>query len=160
MKFTFPLIQSSLLRCMDIHRIGSMKFSVIRLVLGNLLDRYMAAQSSAQQFGIHTYYLITNKNNRAWLFNYTRVYHPEEILVGGFSQIRDHTFVLHHIDWALVPSFMYPRNEDFSFLNLQEMFLWMSSYPHLLDNYGLRPVPWETQEPEYINVMKFFNNFE
>lgn len=149
----------SLIRaCTDVHRIGKMAYIARRYCLKKLLEKTLAVQRYQHRFGIHTFYLITNNSNIAWLINVSDIYLGRN-QVGGFMQIIDKTFVLAMDDFALVPSFMYPRNDDFSFLSLQFMFMWMSSYPDLIANYGLRPVPVEIQEPEYINVQTFFKDF-
>jgi hypothetical protein len=149
----------SLIRaCTDVHRIGKMAYIARRYCLKKLLEKTLAVQRYQHRFGIHTFYLITNNSNIAWLINVSDIYLGRN-QVGGFMQVIDKTFVLAMDDFALVPSFMYPRNDDFSFLSLQFMFMWMSSYPDLIANYGLRPVPVEIQEPEYINVQTFFKDF-
>jgi len=135
-----------------------MAYIARRYCLKKLLEKTLAVQRYQHRFGIHTFYLITNNSNIAWLINVSDIYLGRN-QVGGFMQVIDKTFVLAMDDFALVPSFMYPRNDDFSFLSLQFMFMWMSSYPDLIANYGLRPVPVEIQEPEYINVQTFFKDF-
>lgn len=141
----------------DVHRIGKMRFGVLKFVISNFMKKYVAIQRYQHQFGIHTYYLITNGNSIAWLVNISDVFF-EKKQVGGLMQVLNKTFILDLPDYALVPTFMYPKSNDFSFLNIQNMFMWMSSYPQLVVRYGLTPVKFPT-EPEYINVESFFKDF-
>ena len=150
--------ESMIRACLDVHRIGKMAYTARSYCLLKKLEKTRAVQKNQHKFGIHTFYLITNKSSLAWLINVSDI-HLGRSQVGGFMQVLGKTFVLPMEDFALVPSVMYPRNNDFSFLNLQIMFMWMSSYPDVIGNYGLRPVPIEIQEPEYINVQKIFLDF-
>ena len=140
----------------DIPRIGKMVFGVRKFVLEHFMKAYMVTQRYQHQFGINTFYLMTNNHNRAWLVNITKVYLQED-QVGGFYQVYDKTFVMPNRDFALVPSFMYPKNNDFSFLNLQTMFMWMSNYPHIIRDYGVTPV--SNDEYACINSYEFFKDF-
>lgn len=142
--------------CLDVHRIGRMVFGVRKFVIEHFMKAYLVTQKYQHRFGIHTFHLMTNNHNRAWLVSITKVYlQPDQ--VGGFSQVIDKTFVLSKLDFALVPSFMYPKNKDFSFLNLQTMFMWMSSYPQVIMDYGFTPVV--PDEYEFINVQDILVNF-
>lgn len=141
--------------CCDVYRIGKVRFRLLKFVLEHFMKVYCVTQKYQQSFSINTFYFMTNNGNRAWLVNITKVYQqPDQ--VGGFYQVVDKTFIMENLDYALVPSFMYPRNGDFSFLNLLTMFMWMSSYPQLILNHGLRPVCSRVQEEEYIKVKSFF----
>lgn len=149
----------SLIRaCTDVYRIGKLVYFARAFCLKKSLEKTLAVQRYQHRFGIHTFHMITNGSGIAWLINVSNIYLGRN-QVGGFMQVLGKTHLLPMDDFALVPSFMYPKNEDFSFLNLQIMFMWMSSYPDLIENYGLRPVPIEIQEPEYINVQTFFKDF-
>lgn len=111
--------------CLDVHRIGKMVFGVRVWVLDKFMKKYQATQRYQDTFGAHTFYVVTNHSKRAWLFNVSKV-HDQDDQVGGFYQVGDKTFVLPCLDFALVPNCMYPKNGDFSFLNIQVMFMWMS----------------------------------
>lgn len=141
--------------CCDVYRIGKIQFATRKFVIEHFMKVYKITQKYQQSFAISTFYFMTNNNNRAWLVNITKVYQqPDQ--VGGLYQVVDKTFIMENLDYALVPSFMYPRNGDFSFLNLLTLFMWMTSYPKLILDHGLRPVCSKVQEEEYINVKSFF----
>ncbi len=140
------------------YHIGKIAFAIRKFVLEHFMKMYRVEQRYQHRFGIHTFHLMTNNNNRAWLVNISKVYNEVD-QVGGFYQCLHTTYVLPELDWALVPSFMQPKNGDFSAFNLQTLFMWMSNYPDMMANYGFRPVCIKTQEEEYINVQKFFSEF-
>ena len=140
--------------CCDVYRIGKVQFRIRKFVIEHFMKVYKVTQKYQQSFSINTFYFMTNNGNRGWLVNITKVYQQQD-QVGGFYQVVDKTFIMENVDYALVPSFMYPRNGDFSFLNLLTMFMWMSSYPQLILNHGLRPVCSRVQEEEYIKVKSF-----
>ena len=145
--------------CTDVYRIGRMPFLCRRYLIEMFMKRYRADQMYQHQIGKNTFYLISNKKSRAWFINVTiePMYYPYS--VGGFYQVIDKTFIIQGLDSALVPIGMYPKHGDFSFLNLQVLFMWISSYPELILRYGLRAVYPQTQDPEYIDVMKFLDDF-
>lgn len=142
----------------DVHRIGEFMFGAKRFLIEEFMKKFRANQKHQHRFGIHTFYVITNNSNRGWLINTTLVY-KQHTQIGGFYQVIDKTFILSNLDFALVPASMYPKNEDFSLLNIQTMFMWMSSYPELVMTYGLRYVPAQTQTKEYIDAQEFFKDF-
>lgn len=121
---------------------------------------YRVEQRYQHRFGEVTFYLMTNNNNRAWLINIKKGLFYDK--TGGFYQCGERmTFVLPNLDFALIPSFAMPKfNRDFTGLNLQTMFMWMSSYPTLIMQYGFKELviyPPELEQ-DYINVKKFFED--
>jgi len=72
------------------------------------------------------------------------------------------TYVLPELDFALIPSCMMPKiNRDFTGLNLQTLFMWMSNYPGMMLKYGFKEVvlyPPEL-ESDYINVAKLLGDY-
>jgi len=97
-------------------------FKIRQFILEHFLKMYKVEQRYQHRFGAHTFHLITNNNNRAWMVNITKVYEQED-QVGGFYQYRNNTFLIPEIDYALIPSFMQPKTGDFTGLNLQTMFM-------------------------------------
>lgn len=136
-----------------------MQFLCRRYLIGIFMHRYRADQIYQHIIGKNTFYLISNKKSRVWFINVTiePSYYPYS--VGGFYQVIDKTFVIEGLDPAIVPVGIAPKHGDFSFLNLQVLFMWISSYPDLILRYGLKPVYAKTQDPEYIDTMKFFDTF-
>lgn len=144
--------------CLEAPRIGQYSFNIRRFMLEHFLKKFVAVQKYVQGFGIHTFHLITNNNNRSWLICISNVYGGER-QVGGFYQTRQSSYFIQGLDYGVVPGFMYPKNEDFTNLDLKTMFMWMSSYPHLIEDYGFRHVFLQPPEEQYINGQSFFEDF-
>jgi hypothetical protein len=145
--------------CLDVHRIGQGQFVWRRFLVEIFFKYYRPVQKHQDQMGDNIFYVITNKKNRVWLINSTLGFDRKGQYTGGFYQVIDKTFLLPNMDYALVPSFMYPKNGDFSFLNLEMMFMWMCSYPVVISYYGFRPIFSSKPDEEYIDVKSFFSDF-
>lgn len=143
------------------YHIGKIAFEIRKFTLNHFMKMYKVEQRYQHRFGETTFYLFTNNNNRAWLINVTKGLFYDK--VGGFYQCGERmTYILPEFDFALIPSCMLPKvDRDFTGLNLQTMFIWMSSYPLMMMKYGFKPLivyPPEV-EAEYINVKKLLGDF-
>lgn len=138
------------------YHIGKIAFEIRKFTLNHFMKMYKVEQRYQHRFGETTFYLFTNNNNRAWLINITKGFFYDK--VGGFYQCGEMmTYVLPSLDFALIPTHMLPKiDRDFTGLNLQTLFMWMSNYPKLMLRYGFKEVfmyP-PNDEEEYINVGK------
>lgn len=70
------------------------------------------------------------------------------------------TYVLPNLDFALIPAHMLVKlDRDFTGLNLQTLFMWMSNYPRLMLKYGFKEVvmyPPEIED-EYISIERLLD---
>jgi len=111
-------------------------FKISQVILEAFLIKYRPKQVYIYTSGLNTFYYVTNSGNRHWLFNETITW--SGMLVGGYYQVLKRTWTFPDRDFSLMPRLLFSSIDSFTFINLGQLFRYITNVNFDRGLYGYR----------------------